>query len=1025
MMIKERYQRLADKELTIEDFHEIVRLKNDCKLSQNKEYFHLCDLLIIDSYIEGNLLDDALKIAISSLNNIDTDEFKKIYSSFLERVIYICIQKKNYKSAYRYAFMKRNVIDLDNVDQVNRWYLEMAYIYAELEQKDKALLNLKAILSNYPDPVLKSIVLSNLTKLYIDQKAVYEAKETLSQCISLTLQLEDKEGLLYCDYLNAKIYILENNYENARIIFQDIFHSFDGLPIEYLGIGNEYLGLLIEMERFNIAADFIHQYESIYKETSDLQNKKIFHLNYLKVLSAKNITLKDSLLSLIYSIEKYDDEIQKTEKSLIDGISEEDKFLEINNTLMQTISKIENTIHSINSALLDDNERSNLIDFSKKLEKIVAFDEVLYVIFHRADFEMIPEFMESHEKVTTYEYKKERLYEREFSFNHLNQSVLELLLTNSNEMVIDFTDTTLDLKEIITGKSYLEKGTKSMVAVPLIHEEEMFAAVIFTAKTPHLIENETVLLLKIACKLLSSKLLSLFYQENLNLQKNILQTAMSGLQEGLFYYEPEKQKMILSPQLSVFLGVHTNQYTKEEFMKLIHPEDINHYQYVFQAMRDREPYSISFRMSTSDREYQITEQASPYINKEGLIKFYVGTITKLESIERIRTSRYKIKLLNESDYNIKVESLIEASLDLEYKFSIMKFKIANLAQFNRRSDLKDYIVENICLLLDKLGYQEVYFLDDESLVMIIGETDQRTVEKNVSLIVSEMDKGLMFEEQFIHLNAYASYIRYPRDTHNIKEINHFANLALNYESKISTFSEELNKHYVNSLLVNKYISEEILNCNLELLYGKLISKTASVQDHYEIKYNMKGLSVKENPQEYLNGQLLISFEKMLIQTLMKEMEYKTKSHVNAKYYLSMSTEALTFLLNNNGFKKKNLLLHQEIVICIRNYKDNMLSVIQQLKTLQFQVYLSHKTMKRLNIDDLISLKIDGICINEGLEREERVILLPLFKEFDYILLTNYEFSDYANIIYRTKELVKDFSNNVTDDEEETHHDSTK
>ena len=46
--------------------------------------------------------------------------------------------------------MKRNALDLENVDEVNRWYLEMAYIYAELNQKDKALLHLKAVLNNYP-----------------------------------------------------------------------------------------------------------------------------------------------------------------------------------------------------------------------------------------------------------------------------------------------------------------------------------------------------------------------------------------------------------------------------------------------------------------------------------------------------------------------------------------------------------------------------------------------------------------------------------------------------------------------------------------------------------------------------------------------------------------------------------------------------------------------------------------------------------------------------------------------------------
>ena len=85
----------------------------------------------------------------------------------------------------------------------------MAYIYAELNQKDKALLHLKAVLNNYPDDNTRSLALSNLTKLYIDQAQVNEAKETLNECLSLVYKLEDEEGIVYCEYLNAKLHILE------------------------------------------------------------------------------------------------------------------------------------------------------------------------------------------------------------------------------------------------------------------------------------------------------------------------------------------------------------------------------------------------------------------------------------------------------------------------------------------------------------------------------------------------------------------------------------------------------------------------------------------------------------------------------------------------------------------------------------------------------------------------------------------------------------------------------------------------
>ncbi|NLD26978.1 MAG: hypothetical protein GX661_06425, partial [Acholeplasmataceae bacterium] len=220
MSIKEVYNELSKRDLTLADFKAIVELKNQCIMEMNQEYLYLCDIMIVDLYINENLLDDALNITLKNINGIDSIVFKKLYVSFLERAIYIFIQKKNFKSAYRYADMKRKAIDLENIDEVNRWYLEMAYIFAELNQKDKALLNLKAILSNYPNDTLKALTLSNITKLYIDQKQIAEAKNSLNDCITLVYKLDDEEGITYCEYLNAKLHILENNYKLAKQSFQ-------------------------------------------------------------------------------------------------------------------------------------------------------------------------------------------------------------------------------------------------------------------------------------------------------------------------------------------------------------------------------------------------------------------------------------------------------------------------------------------------------------------------------------------------------------------------------------------------------------------------------------------------------------------------------------------------------------------------------------------------------------------------------------------------------------------------------------
>ena len=51
-----------------------------------------------------------------------------------------CKEKlKDDKTAYRYLNMKKNYLDSNDSEEVNRWYLESAYLFAELKNKAKAL----------------------------------------------------------------------------------------------------------------------------------------------------------------------------------------------------------------------------------------------------------------------------------------------------------------------------------------------------------------------------------------------------------------------------------------------------------------------------------------------------------------------------------------------------------------------------------------------------------------------------------------------------------------------------------------------------------------------------------------------------------------------------------------------------------------------------------------------------------------------------------------------------------------------
>ena len=78
-------------------------------------------------------------------------------------------------------------------------------------------------------------------------------------------------------------------------------------------------------------------------------------------------------------------------------------------------------------------------------------------------------------------------------------------------------------------------------------------------------------------KILKFRLSSLFYQEDLRFQRNILQTAISRLQEGLFYYDPNSKKMLLTERFQKFLKVDKRILNFPEYLSYLHPADHDEY----------------------------------------------------------------------------------------------------------------------------------------------------------------------------------------------------------------------------------------------------------------------------------------------------------------------------------------------------------------------------------------------------------------------------------------------------------------
>ncbi|MDD3106742.1 MAG: hypothetical protein PHP65_02920, partial [Bacilli bacterium] len=934
-------------------------------------------------------------IAMKSLNIIDKVVFKNIYLSFLERIIFIYFQKKNFKSAYRYAFLKRNYLNLDNHDEVNRWYLEMAYIYAELNQRDKASSHLQAILSNFPDEPLKALTLSNLTKLYIDDGLIAEAKKTLSEGMKLVDKLKDYEGKMYCEYLNAKLLLLEKNYKYAKQSFHDLFHKIPVLTSDYMGILNEYLELLINLEQWDDFEKLILKYQKAIENSDDLVVKKMFYRNILKQKITRDKNLKEVLKPILTILDTLESQIVKRDSDALETLSEDEKNLEINAKLRLLIEKIEKTIVLSNLASLSDNERGCFMEFSKHLEKIVGFQEALFIVFSKANFATLPEFFENFNQVSSYEYKKQRLYEREIPYSNLNGTIVEMLVTANHEIMIDFQDSSLPLKNVLNDKLYTSSLVQSLIAIPLHYEQELFACAIFTANDSSLLDVDSMALLKIGCKLLEFKLISLFYQESLRSQKNILQIAMNSLQDGMFYFDHIKKRMICTSQLSQFLRIDEQMLDRTEYNEFINIEDQRQFSVINEAIAQGNKYEVQYRLTIGNQEINVKEAASPYINKEGMIKFYVGTIRKIEHY--IPISQQKFAMDDENAFSLFIDELKSKTKDLDFKFALARFQILNLHDLN----------SEVAMQTTKYFYQQIknefsettFYLPDGTFCSFLDISDQRVLDRKIRSVLEKSDRGLRYQNFNINFETKASLVRYPRDSFNIDELITFSEISLRSSERYQVFSDEIHKKYLKMTSISYCLQEQLRKSSVDILLLELILKKPGPKS-FLVQYNIPGLMPKESITEFASDLVLVPFQILAIKQLFREMNPEN----NLLYYINLSTKAIEILLKDQFFTN-HYALFQHVVIIIEDYSTRFEKLFGQLGDYHVKVMVSNRIFMQLNFTLLADYSIFGVCVNDVLSHQERINLLKFCQWFDLELLTNFDYLEYQNGKYKSEKLI--------------------
>ena len=285
MELIEKLNKILENELTSKLIPDILTIQNEFLKVKDYNNYYLCTNKIIDIYINEENLDEALDLALDLYSKNNLSSFRESYKQVIDQLIYIYITKQYYQRALSLLNKKKELIDINNNDEVNRLYLELSYIHEALGEKSASLGKLKAILENNPSLETKTVVLSNITKLYIDNNNFDEAKKTLQESIELVDQINDVEGKRYCKYLRGLIAHLEGNFKEAKKYLYDLYKNIkpnDNLR-ENITYINEYFNLILDMNDYKEAIEITEKYLEVVLKCDDSFNKLIFLKNILRL----------------------------------------------------------------------------------------------------------------------------------------------------------------------------------------------------------------------------------------------------------------------------------------------------------------------------------------------------------------------------------------------------------------------------------------------------------------------------------------------------------------------------------------------------------------------------------------------------------------------------------------------------------------------------------------------------------------------------------------------------------------------
>ena len=833
----------------------------------------------------------------------------------------ICIDKEKptiYNALIKIYYDQNKYDDVLKMIEVKRGYLpnynKIAY-YEDLIKYYETLNNeeelIRVLLIYLDDDIsderrLKALI--KLTEIYLDNEDYerFNQKNKLIQTLALSLnEIKIYQTALYNE---AFILVKEGSYPNALIMIDEALDTeiFDELKASLLTLKLE---ILVSLGEYRRASIFEAEHEMFIMQ-STLKNQMEFSRQCIILYEALNnrfnkTSYEERYEALLEQQEKIEETAGKPKKVKVSKQTIELNFLKnqkeqkpiiINEkpTVVKETKKIEREQISLNET---SQKISDVADNFAKLNKMVfsQFRDYLrqfFIILSRLATFDEAYLLTKNNKYVGYHYKKERLYDKE---PNINNTVLLDVMDIEDEMIISDSKETSNI-DIISGKSYQDNDSESIIAFPLTN-----GAVMFSGKNMNILTDKlNYEILKLATAYLEGKWNS--EQNELQMIKQhhehsfMVEHIISGYKKQIdnYIYLSDKVKKMFNLKDAVSI---------DDFYNCIIVEYLFEYKKTIKDLLEGKISEATVRFASRVSGAVKHYEEHFIIDQDGVIFSVINDITMMIKEEENATFMAHYDPVSGAYNKSKLVHDLKDLIAIK-KFSLLAFNVIGFKNYSEiyGYDFADQLIFAICKYLKAYdsGYRIYHFDGDKFVVAITNQNDKRAMIKIAKEISSYLSTKLKALNYRLNLNFEVGILRYPTDTLDqdpIKLIDYLLSALSNAHKDnlhIACYSkEEHKKQFFQSQLLT-HISEAIDNKHLALYYQQVVDVASKSCDHYYVSLNLSNFAApSELIYDVLQRRNMIRvIERYIIHKALfelSEMHKETKLYFNLSFKVSKDT----------------------------------------------------------------------------------------------------------------------------------------